>query len=163
MSPLLAYFWPVFGLALLAGAIAGTLWLRRSKRLFLFAGGAIVLGWAALWHGPIGASDRFVAAVEPRARAVLVDWEMGHVQAQLHREPLTRRLMLSGQADAFQRAELVRIMGLTPGVSKATWSRSGGVPLLLEAMAVAVAGFLIGLLLAYVVELRRRYNAQWKW
>lgn len=163
MNPLLTYFWPVFGLALLVGAIAGTLWLRRSKRLFLIAGAAVVLGWAALWHGPVGAADRFVAAVEPRARAVLVDWEMDQVQAQLHRAPLTRRLMLSGPADAFQRAELVRIMGLTPGVSRATWSRSAGVPLLVEALLVAAAGFLIGLLLAYVVELRRRYNAQWKW
>jgi hypothetical protein len=35
--------------------------------------------------------------------------------------------------------------------------------LLLEAGIVSVAGFLVGLLLAYVIELRRRYNAQWKW
>lgn len=163
MSPLLDYFWPIFGLALLVGAIAGARWLRRARRLFLVAGAVVALGWAALWHGPLGGADRFIAAVEPRARSVLVDWEMGQVQAHLHRGPLTRRLMLSGPADAFQRSELVRIMGLTPGVSKATWSRSGGIPLFLEALLVSTAGFLIGLLLAYVVELRRRYNAQWKW
>jgi hypothetical protein len=28
---------------------------------------------------------------------------------------------------------------------------------------VSVLGFVVGLILAYVVELRRRYNAQWKW
>ena len=28
---------------------------------------------------------------------------------------------------------------------------------------VAIAGFLVGLLLAYLVELHRRYNAQWSW
>jgi hypothetical protein len=28
---------------------------------------------------------------------------------------------------------------------------------------VAVLGFLFGLLVAYLVELRRRYNAQWNW
>jgi hypothetical protein len=26
-----------------------------------------------------------------------------------------------------------------------------------------VLGFLFGLLLAYLIELRRRYNAQWTW
>lgn len=163
MNPLLSYFWPVFALALILGAIGGSLWLRRSRKAFLWIGGALAVAGAALWHGPLGAADRFVAEVEPNARAILVDWEMGQVRAQLHHHPLTRRLMLSGEADAFQRSELERIMSLTPGVSRATWSRAGGVPLLLEAMAVAAAGFLIGLLLAYVVELRRRYNAQWKW
>jgi membrane associated rhomboid family serine protease len=31
------------------------------------------------------------------------------------------------------------------------------------ALAVAFAGFLFGLVLAYLVELRRRHNAQWNW
>jgi hypothetical protein len=34
---------------------------------------------------------------------------------------------------------------------------------LLEAMIVTVVGFLAGLVLAYVINLRRRYNAQWRW
>jgi hypothetical protein len=37
------------------------------------------------------------------------------------------------------------------------------VPLIAEGAAVAVLGFLLGLLLAYLVELRRRYNAQYNW
>ena len=36
-------------------------------------------------------------------------------------------------------------------------------PLLVEAFGVALAGFLAGLILAYVVDLRRRSNAEWRW
>jgi hypothetical protein len=35
-------------------------------------------------------------------------------------------------------------------------------PLVLEACAVALVGFLAGLILAYLVELRRRSNAEWR-
>ena len=163
MNPLLDYFWPLFALGLAVGAILGFVALSR-RRLWLLASGAfLVLAGTALWHWPLGAADRFVARVEPTARAVLVDWEMAQVQAQLHHGPLTRRLMLSGPADDFQRSELVRIMGEVPGVSTATWTDNGGLPLLAEAAAASMAGFLLGLLVAYLVVLRRRYNAQWRW
>ena len=89
---------------------------------------------------------------------------MNRVTARLHHGPLTRRLALSGTADDFQRSELVRIMGDLPGVSRANWSEArGGLPLIAEGSLVSLVGFLIGLLLAYLVELRRRYNSQWKW
>jgi hypothetical protein len=72
--------------------------------------------------------------------------------------------MLSGPADDFQSSELVRIIGSIPGVSSARWSSTGGgIPLIVEGAAVSLLGFLLGLLLAYLVELRRRYNAQWNW
>jgi hypothetical protein len=73
-------------------------------------------------------------------------------------------LVLSGPADDFQQRELVRTMETLPGVSSATWSAgSGGTPLIAEGAGTSVLGFLIGLVLAYLVELRRRYNAQWNW
>jgi hypothetical protein len=37
------------------------------------------------------------------------------------------------------------------------------IPVFVEACAMTLAGFLIGLLLAYLVELRRRSNAEWRW
>lgn len=162
-GPLWTYFWPVFTLGLLLGGVPGTIWLRRKRLLPLVLAALVTLGGAALWHGPLGAADRFSRAVEASARDTLTNYEMTEVTARLHRGPLTRRLMLSGQADDFQRSELVRILGALPGVSTATWSRSAGLPLLLEAEIVAFLGFLAGLVLAYVVELRRRYNAQWRW
>ena len=98
------------------------------------------------------------------ARQTLDYYEMTKVTAHLHHGPLTRRLILSGPADDFQSSELVRIMGDLPGVSNARWSaKGGGLPLIVEGMAAAVLGFLLGLLLAYLVELRRRYNSQWNW
>jgi len=32
-----------------------------------------------------------------------------------------------------------------------------------EAVLVALAGFSMGLLLAYLIEIRRRNNAEWRW
>ena len=163
MSPLWSYFGPVLLLGLVLGGVAGVIWLPLKRRLPLIVAAALALGGAALWHGPLGAADRLASLVETRSRAVLVDWEMGQVQAHLHRAPLSRRLLLSGPADNFQRTELVKIMSLVPGVGRASWSTSGGLPLIAEALAAALLGFLAGLLLAYLVELRRRHNAQWKW
>jgi hypothetical protein len=163
MSPLWAYFWPVFAFGLVLGAGFGALSLRRKRLLFLVAGLLLAAAGAALWHGPAGAADRFSANVEKSAHDTVVAWEMGQVQTHLHHGPLTRRLDLSGTADDFQRSELVRILSDLPGVSRATWSGSAGMPLIVEALLVSALGFVVGLILAYVVELRRRYNAQWKW
>ena len=163
MSPLWTYFWPVFAFALALGLVGGIAGFRK-KRKWPWAV-AVVLGFAAtaLWHGPIGAADRFSRSVEASARETLVNYEMSQVTAHLHHGPLTRRLMLSGPADDFQSSQLVLILSDLPGVSKATWTSSGGIPLLAEAEILSALGFLAGLLLAYLIELRRRYNAQWKW
>ena len=163
MSPFWAYFWPVFVFGLLLGAIPGLIWIRRKRWLPIAVAAVVAVAGAALWNGPLGAADRFSSEVEKSARLVLVDWEMGDVQARLHRDPLSRRLLLSGPADEFQRSELARIMSEVPGVGRAAWDQSSGTPLIVEAAAVSLLGFLAGLLLAYLVELRRRYNAEWEW
>lgn len=166
MSAAWSYFWPVFAAGLVAGAVCGLVaFRRRSKRNLKLAVGILIsLALAGLWHGPFGAADRFAGQVERDVRATLVNNEIPQVSGHLHHDPLTRRVALTGPADNFQRSELVRIVSGLPGVSDASWSVArGGVPLVAEACMVAVAGFLIGLLLAYLVELRRRYNSQWKW
>jgi hypothetical protein len=163
MTVLWTYFWPVVAVGLLLGAVLGSAALRRRRMSLIAIGVALAVAAAGVWHGPLGAADRFAANIDRTARAVLVDWEMGQVQARLARGPLTRRLMLSGPADDFQRGELVRIMSTIPGVTSATWSSSRGLALIVEAGLASLAGFLVGLLLAYLVELHRRYNAQWKW
>jgi hypothetical protein len=166
MNALWSYFWPAFAAGLLIGAITGiVVFRRRWKRNAALAVGVLAsLALATLWHGPLGAADRFSAEVERTARLTLVNQEIPQVTAHLHRSPLTRRLILAGPADDFQTARLVEIMGTLPGVSRAQWTAEpAGPPLILEGIAVAVLGFLFGLLLAYLVELRRRYNAQWNW
>ena len=37
------------------------------------------------------------------------------------------------------------------------------IPLIVEAGGIALVGFSFGLLLAYLIELRRRANAEWRW
>jgi hypothetical protein len=166
MNALWSYFWPCFAAGLLIGGPAGTVaFRRRSKRILAMAVGlALSLALAALWHGPLGGAGRFEAMVQRDIQKTLAYYEMTQVSGHLHRGPLTRHVNLSGPADDFQRESLVRFMSQIPGVRDTSWSSDeGGLPLIVEGLGVAVLGFLFGLLLAYLVELRRRYNMQWNW
>lgn len=166
MNALWSYFWPALGLGAAAGVLAGArAFRRRPLGLPPLVGGLVAsILLAALWHGPLGGADRFETRVDRGIRATLVYFEMTQIQAHLHHGPLTRRVLLAGPADDFQRSELVRVMDQLPGVSSTSWSPSGGgIPLIVEGCAVSILGFLLGLLLAYLVDLRRRYNAQWNW
>jgi len=184
MNTLWNYFWPLLAVGPVIGIVAGSIGfrlpptelkdklagvpfamhdLRRKRWLALGIGAAVAIAAATLWEGPMHAADLFAERVERDARITLNNYEMYQVTAQLHRRPLSRRLILSGPADDFQQSELVRIMALIPGVREARWSGGGGVPLIVESAAATILGFLLGLLLAYLVELRRRYNAQWNW
>jgi len=166
MNLLWNYFWPCLAAGLLVGVIAGTVAFRRPRRFnaALALGLFMSLGFAGLWHGPLGAADRFAMHVDRYAREALDYYEMTKVTAHLHESPLTRRLILAGPADDFQTSELARLLSQLPGVSRAQWAnRPAGMPLIVEAFGVAIGGFLSGLLLAYLVDLRRRYNAQWTW
>lgn len=92
-----------------------------NRPMILALGIVLVIGLTWLWHGPLGAADRFAREVEKAARAQLDHDEMVRVQARFERGPLSRRLVLSGPADDFQRAEIKRRMELIPGVGEATW------------------------------------------
>ena len=185
MSVLWSYFWPCFGAGLLCGVIAGIFafraprvrakaaqdeiaaalasWSRRRHRAII-AGVLATSIAAALWHGPVGAADRLAVELERSARQTLAanDAPAG-VTARIHHGPLTRQLILSGAGDDFQRAEAARLLSEIPGVSDAEWTKSAGIPLIVEGMATGFVGFLLGLLLAYLLEVRRRHNSQWNW
>ena len=92
-----------------------------SRRTIMLLGLAATIGFTALWHGPLGAGDRLAAETEARARQTLDYYELPMIQAKLQRSPLSRRLVLSGPADDFQRSELVRILDETPGVLEVRW------------------------------------------
>jgi hypothetical protein len=120
-----SYFWPPLCAGLVVGIIAGAIAFRsRTRRIVTLALGAIAsIGIAALWHGPLGGSGEFTRTVEQNVRAALVYNEIPEVSGHLHRGPLTRRVLLFGPADDFQRSELVQIIGDLPGVEGASWSR----------------------------------------
>lgn len=165
MNALWDYFWPLFAGGAIIALLALTIAYRRKARPAYGAGIGLLamLAAAAVWHWPLGAADRFASTVEHRSRLVLDAYEMTAISAHLHRHPLSRALMLSGPADDFQTGELVRVMSMVPGVSNATWTGRAGLPLIAEGAEVGFAGFLLGMLLAYLLELHRRYNAHWNW
>jgi hypothetical protein len=179
-----SYFLPVFAAGLVCGAFAAAFAWRakitrtkerpgepvlvhqpRERRVALLIAGVLFsMTAAALWHGPLGAADRFTAVIERSAREVLANNDApAGVAARIHHGPLTRQLILSGPSDDFQHREAARLLEQIPGVGDATWTPSTGIPLIVEGAIAAVLGFLLGLLLAYLVELRRRYNSQWNW
>ena len=168
MNPLMDYFWPSFAAGVVIGAITLTLIVRkwnagfRKWVTFYFGVGASILA-SLLWSGPLGGGRRFIDSVELVARKALEYYEMTQVTARLGRGPLTRQLILEGPADDYQRSELVRLFSQVPGVSDATWMRDGALPIIVEGALTGIAGFLLGLLLAYLFERHRRYNAQWSW
>ncbi|MEO7601726.1 MAG: hypothetical protein ABIS39_00460 [Sphingomicrobium sp.] len=169
MSPLMAYFWPSIAAGMVVGAIALTIIFRRrlsSLRKWLAVDVMVLIAvlLSLVWSGPLGGGRKFIDNVEPAARETLDYYEMTEVKARLGQAPLTRELILEGPADDFQRSELVRVMSQIPGVSRATWkSGNGAWPIILEGALMAVVGLLLGALLAYLLELHRRYNAQWRW
>jgi len=128
---------------------------------------ALAMGLAAtaasafLWHGPGGAAERFVAHSDRDVRRMLDYFEMQQVQGRMQREPIARRIIYSGPADEFQRTELVRYGESLPGIGEARWNRPRSLlafplPLVGEALAMALAAFLAGLTLAYGLSLGRR-------
>lgn len=92
-----------------------------NRRTTVLLGLAAVIGFSALWHGPMGAGERLAAQSEASARRTLDYYEMPMIQAKMQRGPLSRRLVLGGPADDFQRSELVRILDETPGVLDVRW------------------------------------------
>ncbi len=85
------------------------------------SGIAATLAFGALWHGPLGAGESLATRGETLAQATLAHYEMTAVTGRFERDPLSRTMLLSGPADPFQRAELVRIMAEIPGVARVRW------------------------------------------
>ena len=165
MGLLWDFYWPIFTAGMVVGLVAGWIAFRRARRIVIAAGVLATIAIALLWHFA-GTADRFADRVEARAETLLVDFEMQAVSVKVDRQPLRRQVALSGPADDFQRAELIRLMELLPGISQARWERDRSglpLPLAVEAILLALAGFSLGLFLAYLVELRRRANAGWRW
>lgn len=96
--------------------------MNRMTILVLAILAALGITW--LWHGPLGTGDRLAQTIEADARAQLDRDEMTQVQARVERRPLSRRVILSGPADDFQRREIKRRMEALPGVAEAVWSAS---------------------------------------
>ena len=170
MNLLWDYYWPAIVAAVIVGVMTGRVAFQRfagQRRIFAFAAGAIAaVGFTALWHGPLGSGDRLANSLQTSVRQLLVAFEVPQFQSQVERSPIRRTILLSGPADKFQRAETVRILNDTPGVAAARWKDSSGgssLPVLAELTLASLVAFGLGLLLSYLLELRRRSRSEWRW
>ncbi|WP_260482777.1 hypothetical protein [Sphingomicrobium flavum] len=137
-----------------------------TPRRIIIIGIAVVMATAALWHGPVGrAGERFTTETETIAQLNLIAYEMEKdVAVAMERGPMTRRLWLTGRADDFQREELARLLDYIPAVADVQWwSPEGGtvkgeplLPMIIEVELAALAGFGLGMVLSFLVALRRR-------
>jgi hypothetical protein len=164
------YYWPAVVAAVIIGVMTGRVAFQRfagHRRILAFAAGALAaIAVTALWHGPIGAGDRLANSLQTSVHRLLVAFEVPQFQSQVERNPIRRTILLSGPADNFQRVEAVRILNDTPGVAAARWTDTNGessMPVLAEVTLASLVAFGLGLLLSYLLELRRRSRAEWRW
>ena len=121
------------------------------------------------WHRPGCGTGRAGAGERLRRRksigqmrATLDHYEMPAVSATLQRAPLTRRLLLAGPADDFQRSRDQAHVGWNCPASPKRLGTLNAAALAScfhcspRSMLMALASFAIGAILAYVAALRRR-------
>lgn len=94
--------------------------MKRGRIILLGALATIAL--AELWHGPLGSAAGLEGRIERTARAQLDYYELPKVTARLDTKPLSRRLILEGPADPFQRRALVESLSRLPGVNEVVWA-----------------------------------------
>lgn len=141
------------------------------RRIFLI-GIAATLAVSGLWHGPLGAGERFAATADERAARTILYNDVPEsngapiFSAKMQRSPLTRRILVEGQPDDFQRSELARILNDVWGILDVSWVDKDGrfqpnvflMPLAIEAQLLGLVSFALGMIIAYLLELRRRAN-----
>ena len=93
--------------------------MNRKAKLLL--GALATIGVAELWHGPVGAANDVRTDLEREARSLLDYYELPQITATMDDAPLTRRIILKGPADDFQRRALVELVGELPGVNDVRW------------------------------------------
>ena len=100
----------------------------------LFA--TLLMGW--IYHGPLGQGEALIDRLEGQAKAAVAATEVPGVEVHMVRDPLTRRAVLSGPADQFQREGRGSLKGIDDvvreieGVSDLQWSNPPSPPKGLE-------------------------------
>ena len=188
MSVVWHIYWPLLVAALLAGIVVGRFayrlprlgtdpaddvksaamrQYRRKRNKTLGLGVAGLLAAVALWHGPLGGGDRFARLIETAVAAELEWLEMSAISGQLERSPLRRTLVLSGPANSFQQEGFFRALRPIRGLAALRWQDQRAsefvLPLLAEVTLLSLIAFALGLFFSFIVEIRRRVNAEWSW
>ncbi len=89
---------------------------------------AVALAAGGISHGPLGRGAMFVDRLDGELQAVIADVNLPGVTARMQREPLTRKAILSGPADQFQREGMGSLPGIDgrvlaiPGMGSIEWT-----------------------------------------
>jgi hypothetical protein len=127
---------------------------------------ALLAGW--IWHGPAGQGEKFAGRIEADARNLVAQARLPGTSVRLEREPLSRNLILSGEANDLQREGLGSGLGVkdyaraTPDVGAVRWDDEPAgfsLPLLAETLGVAAIAWLAGLLLGTLLFNRRQRHS----
>jgi hypothetical protein len=95
--------------------------------LKLLIGIAAALITGLISHGPLGRGDAFVGMIEARVAEEVQKAALPGVTARLGRNPLTREVILAGNANDFQREGMGQLPGINdriraiPGISGLRW------------------------------------------
>jgi hypothetical protein len=113
------------------------------------------LAAAGIAYGPLGFAASYVDRLEVGAKAAAVAVPTASVH--MSRAPLSRRAILIGTADPFQRRGIGSLPGIdarvasVPGISSVRWNESdGGIPLLVELLVLTAFFFMVGVSLGWV-------------
>ena len=133
-------------------------------KLLIGLAAVLLLGWVN--YGPLGHGKLFIDSLEAQARRVVAETNLTNIDVRLDRHPLRRAATLSGPADDFQRNGMGSFEGLTarvgdvPGIGQVGWADEPGsigfmLPLLAETLLLMCAGYLLGLVLAFLFVRRK--------
>lgn len=133
--------------------------MPTAVRILIGFAAALLAGWVA--HGPLDRGNLFLDSLQAQTEAALREAAVPGVAVSFPRDPLSRAAWLSGPANDLQRNGLGGLQGINqrvaaiPGVAAVRWtdenSSPGGMPLLVETLALVALAFLLGLGLGKVV------------
>ena len=98
-----------------------------SRWLKFLIGAAAALAAGLVSHGPLGRGEAFVASLEARAQEEVRKAELPGVTAHLSRSPMSREVVMTGNANDFQREGMGQLPGINdriraiPGISGLRW------------------------------------------
>jgi hypothetical protein len=127
---------------------------------------AMLAGWG--FYGPFGQGERLANQIESNARNLVAQARLPGTSVRLEREPLSRNLVVSGQANDLQREGLGSGLGVkdyaraTPNVGQVRWDdepKPFSLPLVAETLIVAALAWLAGLLLGTLFFNRRERHS----
>ena len=146
MNPWWSYFWPIIGIGLACGMVAGAIGFRRAGPAQCGGGGRrlAALAGAVLWHGPFEGANRFTEQVErmcaPDARQLRDD---AGDRAAAPRAPHPAADPCPVRPTIFSAASWCASWAACPGSAAAAGpTAGGGLPLIAEGAIAALAAFL---------------------